>query len=144
MTTLNTLLAPPDKTRVHCQVKAGCAGAENDHAAALDDVAGDREGLLTGMLEHEVDVIALARDLPDRLAELAGLLHIFREAFAVDLGKLTPAVKILAIENALRAERHHEVALAFIRNDADRVGAGGRADLNGHGAEAARGAPDQH
>jgi hypothetical protein len=33
----------------------------------------DREGRLARMLEHHVDVVALAGDVPDRLAELAGL-----------------------------------------------------------------------
>ena len=68
---LDALLAHPDEAGVHGEVVAGGAGAEHHHAAALHHEARDREGLLAGMLEHEVDVVALAGDVPDRLAELA-------------------------------------------------------------------------
>src|SRR3546814_18422878 len=57
---------------------------------------------------------------------------------------LAPAVEVLAVDDALGAERHHIVALALIGNDADGVGACCRAKLHGEGAEATRGAPDQH
>ena len=69
---LDALLAHPDVGCVHRQIEAGGAGAEDDHAAALDDDARHREGLLARVLEHHVDV-ALAGDVPDRLAELAAL-----------------------------------------------------------------------
>jgi hypothetical protein len=61
--------------RVHGQVVAGGAGAEHDHAAALHDEARDREGRFARVLEDEVDVVALAGDVPDRLAELARFLQ---------------------------------------------------------------------
>ncbi len=44
----------------------------------------------------------------------------------------------------LAPRRHHVVALAFVGDDADRVGAGRRAELHAEHAEAAGGAPDQH
>ena len=58
MRALDALLAHPHEARVEGEVVAGGAGAEHDHAAALHDEAGDREGLLAGMLEHDVDVLA--------------------------------------------------------------------------------------
>jgi hypothetical protein len=92
--------------------------------------AGDREGLLARMLEHDVDVVALAGDVPDRLAELARFLCpgvVFGRA---DLGHLAPAVEVLAVDDALGAERHDEVALGIVGDDADGVGAGHRAELH--------------
>src|ERR1700730_18394815 len=68
MRALHALLAHPDIARVESDVVARGAGAEHDHAAALDDEARHRERRLAGMLEHDVDV-ALAGDVPDRLAE---------------------------------------------------------------------------
>ena len=73
---LDALLAHPHEAGIEGEVVAGGAGAEHHHAAALHDEAGDREGLLARMLEDEIDVVALAGDLPDRLAELAHLLHV--------------------------------------------------------------------
>src|SRR6185437_725216 len=96
---LNALLAHPDIARVEGDVVAGGAGAEDDHAAALHDEAGDGEGLLARMLEDEIDVVALAGDIPDRLAELAALLHVLRIGRGVvDVGELTPAIELLAVD----------------------------------------------
>src|SRR3546814_9337369 len=58
---LDALLAHPHEARVEGDVVAGGAGAEHHHAATLHHEAAHREGLLTGMLEHEVDVVALDR-----------------------------------------------------------------------------------
>ena len=96
------------------------------------------------MLEHEVDVVALAGDLPDGGAELACLLHprcIFR---CVDRGHLAPAVELLAVDDAARAELHDEITLVVFGNHTDGIGAGRRAKLDRHGAEATRCAPNQH
>ena len=68
---LHALLVHPQIAGVHRQVVARGAGADDDHAAALHDEHRDRERRLAGMLEHAVDVVALAGDLPDRRAELA-------------------------------------------------------------------------
>ena len=145
MAPLDTLLAHPHEARVHGQVEARRAGAEHHHAAALHDEAGDREGLLAGMLEHEVDVVALAGVLPDRPAELAALLHVFGVTrLVVDVGELAPAVEIVAVDDAARAQRHHEVLLRRIGDHADGVGAGRGDELDRHRAEAARGTPHQH
>ena len=57
---------------------------------------------------------------------------------------MPPAVEILAVDDALGAEREHVVALGFIGNDADRIGAGGRAELHAENAEPAGSAPDEH
>ena len=97
------------------------------------------------MLEYEVDVVALAGDLPDGGAELAHLLDILGIALlVVDVGQLAPAVEVVAIDDAPGTQRHHEVGLRRIRDDADRVGAGGRDELDRHRADAACGAPHQH
>src|SRR5262249_61132926 len=82
MRALYAFLPHPDITRVEGEIVARGAGAEYHHAAALHDQAGDREGRLAGMLEHDVD-IALPRDVPNRLAEPTPLLHpavLFRRA----------------------------------------------------------------
>src|ERR1700754_1393694 len=144
MRALNALLAHPYIARVESDVVAGGAGAEHDHAAALHDETRDREGRLARMLEHHVDVVALAGDVPDRLAEFArflGPVVIFGRA---DLGHRAPAFEVLAVDDALGAERQHEVALAFVTDDADRIGARHGAELHGKGAETARRAPHQH
>src|ERR1043166_6187374 len=90
------------------------------------------------MLEHDVDV-ALAGDVPDRLAELARLLHprvVFGRA---NLGQLAPAVEILAVDHALGAELHDVIALGGVGHDADRVGAGRSGELHAEHAEPAGG-----
>jgi hypothetical protein len=43
----------------------------------------------------------------------------------VHLGQLAPAVEILAVDDALGAEAHDEVALVLVGDDADGVGARG-------------------
>ena len=89
---LDALLAHPDEARVEGEVVAGGAGAEHDHAAALHDEAGDREGLLARMLEDEIDIDALAGDVPDRLAEGAAFLHVVVIAGGVvDIGAAGPS-----------------------------------------------------
>ena len=59
---LDTFLPHPDIARVEGKIVAGGAGAEHDHAAALDHHGRDREGRLAWMLEDEVDIVALAGD----------------------------------------------------------------------------------
>ena len=82
---------------------------------------------------------------PDRAAELAALLHVFGIArLVVDVGKLAPAVEVVAVDDAACAQRHHEVRLRRIGDHADGVGAGRGDQLDRHRAQAARRAPDQH
>src|SRR4051794_24280478 len=95
------------------------------------------------MLEYRVDVL-LAGNVPDRLAELARFLRPLRIFRRVDRRHLAPTLEVLAVDDAARAERHHVIALGFVRDDADRIGASGRAKLHAEDAEAAGGAPDQH
>ncbi len=141
---LDPFLSHPDVARVEGDVVAGGAGAEDDHPAASDDVAGHGEGGLAGVFEDDVDV-DIARDVPDGLAELADFLH----PGAVGLGvlgvrHLPPAVEVLPVQPGLGAELHAVATLVFARHDRDRVGAGGLADLDGHRAEATRASPDKH
>ena len=95
------------------------------------------------MFEDRIDVLLLG-DVPDRLAELAGLGHVGVVLGRIDLRQLAPAIKVLAVDDALGAERHHVLALRFVRDHADRVCAGGRAELDPEHAQSPRGAPDQH
>src|SRR4029078_10850097 len=92
----------------------------------------------------EVDVVAFTGDLPDGGAELARALEpgvVFGRA---DLRQFAPAVEVLAVDDAASAELHEEIALVLLRHDADGIGSRRRAQLHGHGAESARGAPDEH
>ena len=83
--------------------------------------------------------------LPDGGAELAHLLHVLGIGLlVVDVGKLAPAVEVVAVDDAARAERHHEILLRRIGDHADGVGAGRRDELDRHRTEAARRAPHQH
>jgi hypothetical protein len=59
-------------------------------------------------------------------------------------GSWPQQLKFLAVDDALGAEAHHEIALVFFGDDGDGVGAGGRAKLDRERAEAAGRAPDQH
>src|SRR5579883_753389 len=132
---LDALLAHPHEAGIHRQIVAGGAGAEHHHAAALHDEARHGEGLLAGMLEHEVDVVALAGVLPDRRAELAALLHVFGIALlVVDVGQRAPAVEVVAVDDALGAEAHDEIRLRRVGDHADRIGAGGGDQLDRHRA----------
>src|SRR5262250_90818 len=143
MRALYALLSHPHIARVEGDVVARGAGAEHHHAAALHDQAGDRERRLAGMLEHDIDV-TLAGDVPDRLTELAGLLDPGVVVRRADLRHLAPAGKLLAVDYAFGTQLHHVVALAFIRDDADGVGAGSSRELHAENAEASGGAPHQH
>src|SRR5262249_40923451 len=100
---LNTLLAHPDVARIECEIVAGSAGAEYDHAAALHDETGHRKRLFARMLEHNVD-IPLACDVPDPLAEAARFLRPVIELRRIHRWHLAPALEILAIDDTLGAK----------------------------------------
>src|SRR4029078_7124109 len=122
---LHALLVHPYVARVHGEIVAGGAGAEHDHAAALHNEARHREGRFARVLEHAVDIDALAGDLPDRLAEIARLLQPHIVFGRADRRHLAPAFEVVAVDHALGAERHDEFALVVVGYDADGVGAGG-------------------
>ena len=75
------------------------------------------------MFEDDIDVVALAGDLPDGGAELARLLEPGVVLGAPDLGLLASAVELSAVDDAACAELHDEVALVVVGDDADAVGA---------------------
>src|SRR4029079_11441630 len=102
MRALDALLPHPDVARVERDVVARGAGAEHHHAAALDHQARHRKSRLAGMLEHNVDV-ALAGDVPDRLAELPRLLDPVGVFGRADLRHGAPALELLAVDDAARA-----------------------------------------
>src|SRR5262249_61754108 len=97
---LHPLLPHPDIARIEGDVVAGGAGAEHDHTAALHHQAGDRKRRLAGMLEYDVDV-ALAGDVPDRLAEFARLFHPAVVFGGADLRHRAPAGEVRAVDPAL-------------------------------------------
>ena len=141
---LQTLLVHPHIAHVEGAVEAGGAGADHDHAALFANQRGDGERGLTRVLEHHVHIVALAGEFPDGLAELAGLFQPRVVFGAVHRGQLAPAVEVLAVDHALGALIHHELALALVRDHADRVGANGVGELDRVGAEATGGPPDQN
>src|SRR5665213_4393550 len=103
MRALDALLPHPDITRIKGDVEAGGAGAEHDHAATLDHHRRHRESLLARMLEHDVN-IALAGDVPDRLAEAARFLAPIVIFGGIHLRELAPALEFLSVDRAFGAE----------------------------------------
>src|SRR5262249_40263041 len=134
----------PEIARVHGEVIAGGAGTDHHHAATLHHQHGDRERRRPRMFEHEIDVVALASDLPDGGAEFARLLEPGIVFGAADLRQLAPAIELRAVDDAASAQLHDEVALVVVRHDADGVGARGCNELHRHRAQAAGSAPYQH
>src|ERR1039457_3254971 len=94
------------------------------------------------MLEHDIDV-ALAGDVPDRLAEAPRLFRPDVVFGRTDRGHLAPAFEFLAVDDTLGAEIENIFRLRFIRHDTDGVGARSGDELHAEHAETARGAPDQ-
>src|SRR5262245_21200308 len=132
MRALYPLLMHPQISRVHGEIVARGARTDHHHAAALHTQDGDRKSGGAGMLKHEVDVVALTRDLPNAGAEFARLLEpgfVFRGA---DLRQLAPTLELLAIDDTACAELHDKIALLLVGDDADRVGTGGGDELHRH------------
>src|SRR4029077_60142 len=112
--TLHALLPHPDVARVEGDVIDGGAGAKHDHAAALDHEARYRKRGFAGMLEHDIDV-ALAGNVPDRLAEAARLLHPGLVFGRADFRHRAPALELAAIDHAFSAEVHDVLDFGLIR-----------------------------
>ena len=96
------------------------------------------------MLKHQVGVVSLACDLPNRGAELAGLFKpsgVFR---GVDRGHLSPAIEIAAVDHAFCAEPHDKITFAFVTDDTNRIGTNHIGQLHGIRAQPARCTPDQY
>ena len=104
MRTLHALLMHPQIARIHGQIVAGGAGANDNHAAALHNLHGDGDRRFARMLEHAIDVDALAGRLPNRRAELAHFLEPVIVFGRIDLRQLTPAIELLAVDDAFGAE----------------------------------------
>ncbi len=142
---LDALLMHPEIARVHGEVVARRAGADHDHAAALHHLHRDRERRLARMLEHEVDVDALAGDVPDRLAEArASLSANYCTRACPTFGSCPQHLKSLRLMTPLAPSCMHEIALVVIRDHADRIGARRRAELDRERAKTAGSAPHQH
>ncbi len=136
MQSLDGVLAGhPDEARVEGRICSSSPAQKTTMPPRLTTKQ-DRKGLLAWMFEDDVDVL-LARYVPDRFAELARLRHERGVFVGVDLGQLAPALESLAVDHAPGPERQDIVALALVRDDADRVGAGRRAELNAEHAEPA-------
>ena len=100
---LHPLLPHPEIARVEGEVVAGGAGADHDHAALLHHEDRDRERRLARVLEDDVDV-ALAGDVPDRLAEARASLSHSSYSGVPTFGICAPALELLAVDHALGAE----------------------------------------
>src|SRR5207237_998479 len=88
------------------EAASGRADEDGDHSALLRDERRDREGRLARMLEDDVDVDSFSGDVPDRLAELPGLLHPRVVAgLVLHRRELSPALEIFPVEDGLRPER---------------------------------------
>src|SRR5262245_33390482 len=135
MRALDTLLPHPNVARIECEIVAGGPRAEDDHAAALYDQAGNRKRLLARVFEYNVDIF-LARDVPDRLAEASRFLRPLVELGRVHCRHLAPALELLAIDHALGAQIENILALRLIGDDSDRIGAGSGYQLHAEYAEA--------
>src|SRR6476620_8252679 len=136
MRALHALLMHPHIPGIHGEVVTGSAGAEHYHAAALHHETRHREGRFAWVLEHGIDIDALAGNLPDRLAEIARLFQPHIIFGGADRRHLAPAFEVVAIDHALGAERHDEVALLVVGHDTDGIGACGGDQLHCHRTEA--------
>nr|WP_148313638.1 RHS repeat protein [Sorangium cellulosum] len=144
MAPLDALLTHPYEPRIHREVVPGRAGAEHHHAPALHHEAAHRERRLARVLEHQIDVGPLARDRPDGLPEPAHLAHVLCIGCVIERAQRPPAPEPRAIDDALGAQRHDEIALLLVRDHADRVRSRRGDELDGHRAQAAGRAPDEH
>ncbi len=96
------------------------------------------------MFEDDPGRPALAEDLPDLLAEPAGLRAPCLGGRRVgDVGQPAPVAELLAVDEAFGAELHAEPAALLVGDHGDRDAAAEPDDLDGHGAEAAGTAPDE-
>jgi len=75
------------------------------------------------MFENGIDVHALSGNVPDGAPEFAAFFHIGAIGFCVvNVWKLAPAIKILAIDDTFRAQGFYKINLVIIGNDADGIG----------------------
>ena len=75
MRTLQTLLHHPMITQIHGNVIAGGAGTNDHHAARFTDKTRGWQSGFTGMLEHDLRVLALANSFPDGFTKAAHAAH---------------------------------------------------------------------
>lgn len=139
---LYAFLALPEEARIHGQVEPCRSRADHDHAAALRHEDRYREGAFAWMLEYDVDFLAV-RELPDCLSELPALAHVIVEARPVHGWQLAPAIKILAIEDALGTHRIYEIELVIIGHYADGMRASYGAKLHPKAANATGSPPNE-
>jgi hypothetical protein len=104
---LEALLAHPEVPQVDIRVVAGGAGADDHHAARIAHELARRDGVLPGVFEHDARALALAEDVPDRLAERAGAARELAHRLVVGpVRKPAPVVEVLAVDAADGAEAH--------------------------------------
>src|SRR5690349_4754274 len=144
MRTLDTLLTHPDVTGIERDVVSCCTGTKYHHAAAFDDQTGNWKCLFAGMFEHHVDIAPLADDFPNCFSEPSRFLKpgvVLRRTY---FRHRAPAMEFAAVDQPFCAEREHELALGFVGDNADRIGAGNGAELCRERTKAAARAPDEH
>ena len=73
------------------------------------------------MFKHQIDVVALAADVPDCLAEFADLAKRVLLLRRVHGRHLSPAFEITPIDHVHGTQPHDKVALVLIVDDANRI-----------------------
>jgi hypothetical protein len=135
------LLAHPQVADVEVERVARGRAADDDLAERLDGEDGGRERGAPDVLED--DVGRLAEDLLHALGEVAR----DGEARLLLVGRLVAAAhhagELAAVDEALGAELLHKRSLLGAGHHADRLGAGGAAQLRGEHAQPAGRSPDE-
>ena len=123
MATLNAFLVHPKIACIQRQIITCGARADHHHPAFFTHESRNRESAFTRVLEYNIHIHALARDLPNGLAKFA---HLGEPSFIrvrIHNRQLSPSIEIFAIDNAFSAQAQHKVAFIFIRNHGNRIGA---------------------
>src|SRR6266566_4314986 len=142
MAALEALLAHPVIAQVHGRGVAGRAGADDDHAARRAHQDRRGQSRLAQMLEDDPWAHALARAVPDRLAERPGALRPF--AVGLGLGGVrhrAPVRELAAVDHRRGAVLLTEFLLCVVGDHCHRAPAEGTRDLERHATEPARRAP---
>ena len=96
------------------------------------------------MLKHQIGVVSLTCDVPNRGAKLAGLFEpsgVFR---GVHLRHLSPAIEFTPVDDTFCAEPYDKLTFAFITDHANGIGAHHIGQLHGIRAQTARCPPNQY
>ena len=112
----------PHVADIEGQIITGGARADHHHTAFFTHEGRDRKGVLPRMFKHQIRVVSLAGDLPNRGAKLAGFFEPICILRGINRRHLSPAVELIAVDHAFGAKPHHKIALAFITDDTNGIG----------------------